>query len=69
MDILRKVLLIAFYVCIIAAGVVGFLTLRSMRQIPAPVQDSLQQQNIAPSSDSTISTIYPVVEEDTALVE
>ncbi|MEK6476411.1 hypothetical protein WJR50_02715 [Catalinimonas sp. 4WD22] len=67
MDILRKVLLIAFYVCIIAAGVVGFLALRSMRQIPAPPQDTLQQKDEVPPSDSTLSTTYPL--EDSVLKE
>ncbi|WPP48528.1 hypothetical protein [Catalinimonas niigatensis] len=54
MDVLKvkKALLIAFYIGVIAVGIAGFLVLRSMRHIPPPEQE--QQEMAVPRADSTI---------------
>lgn len=57
MDVLKlkKILLIAFYVGVIAVGIAGFLALRSMRQVTPPLQEPQQpaQEQVVPRADST----------------
>lgn len=51
MDLLKKVLVITFYVLIVIAGVVGFLAIRSLQEDKGPVQpDTIEhKQNIVTS--------------------
>lgn len=54
MDVLKKSLLIAFYVGIIAVGIVGFIALKSVReQSPPPDLPAQEVQN--PVADSLVS--------------
>jgi hypothetical protein len=44
MDVLKKSLLIAFYLVIIAVGIAGFFLLSSVRERPAPpVQEQIEE--------------------------
>jgi hypothetical protein len=54
MDILRKVLLVAFYVGIVAVGIIGFIALKSVRdKTPPAAPPAREVQN--PLADSLVS--------------
>ncbi len=55
MDILRKLLLIAFYLGIVAVGIGGFIALKSVRDKPIPTDPPVQQMQAAPVADSLVS--------------
>jgi len=55
MDILRKLLLIAFYLGIIAVGISGFLALKSVRDKPIPTDPPVQHMQPAPVADSLVT--------------
>ncbi|WKN32775.1 hypothetical protein PZB74_05375 [Porifericola rhodea] len=61
MDILKKILLITFYVSIIAVGIIGFIALRSLRQAP-PVPHPPQEEVAEPTvkTDSLSSYQCPI---------
>jgi hypothetical protein len=55
MDVLRKLLLVAFYLIIIAVGIGGFLALKSVRDKPVPTDPPVQQMQPSPMTDSLVS--------------
>ena len=52
MDVLRKFLLIIFYVAIVAVGIGGFFALRSVRDQPLPTETPAHPTQLSPVADS-----------------